>query len=417
MNLQKMTRAFALLFLISLISACSTVDKLKNSSIFGDESTIQKIEKPIKRKPIKTVETPVIPTRTEPYKVAIILPTKSANPNIKNVAMDLLAAAYLAKKELNEDKLSMLVYQTDGTEKSVINMTQDIIGKKTDLILGPLLASSVTTMRPMTEKAQIPMIAFSSDNQTVKGGYSYLLSYLMDQNINTVTNYAISKGNVNYGIYASQTNYGTRAANIFTQEVEKRGGKITNSYIFNTQSPDFHIKSKEFTSIEEIRAGTTEKPTYTSIMFPDDPKTMAYIMPILNRYGLDSKNMLFLGTGIWHDESILKVKELNNAIFAAPDNQKLSIFESRFSKKYGKRPVQIASLAYDGVGLAVGLIRKHSEDPFNYKNIVDPNGFMGVGGVFRFKSNGLSERGLNIVRINNGKFDIIQPAPTTFIGQ
>ena len=64
----------------------------------------------------------------------------------------------------------------------------------------------------------------------------------------------------------------------------------------------------------------------------------------------------------------------------------------------------------------MALIRNHGDDAFDIRNITDPNGFSGVGGIFRFKPTGLSERGLSILKINNGAVKEIEPAPDTFIG-
>ena len=45
---------------------------------------------------------------------------------------------------------------------------------------------------------------------------------------------------------------------------------------------------------------------------------------------------------------------------------------------------------------------------------MDPNGFSGVDGIFRFNADGTSERGLAVLEVRPGGFDVVNPAPTTF---
>jgi hypothetical protein len=45
---------------------------------------------------------------------------------------------------------------------------------------------------------------------------------------------------------------------------------------------------------------------------------------------------------------------------------------------------------------------------------MDPNGFAGVNGIFRFNTDGTSERGLAVLEMREGAPVVISPAPTTF---
>ena len=46
--------------------------------------------------------------------------------------------------------------------------------------------------------------------------------------------------------------------------------------------------------------------------------------------------------------------------------------------------------------------------------LTDPNGFSGIDGIFRFGADGSLDRGLAILAVRPGGFDVINPAPTTF---
>ncbi|MGB5725177.1 MAG: penicillin-binding protein activator, partial [Parasphingorhabdus sp.] len=52
--------------------------------------------------------------------------------------------------------------------------------------------------------------------------------------------------------------------------------------------------------------------------------------------------------------------------------------------------------------------------PFPINQLTDPGGFIGLDGVFRFKSDGVSERALEVQEIRTGSFAVVDPAPKGF---
>jgi hypothetical protein len=52
---------------------------------------------------------------------------------------------------------------------------------------------------------------------------------------------------------------------------------------------------------------------------------------------------------------------------------------------------------------------------FAREALLNPNGFAGVDGIFRFRADGLNERGLAVMTIQNGTAQIVQDAPKSFL--
>ena len=79
-------------------------------------------------------------------------------------------------------------------------------------------------------------------------------------------------------------------------------------------------------------------------------------------------------------------------------------------------PLRLSSLAYDATALA-SVIAKTATDaqPYTTSAITNPRGFAGIDGIFRFRADGLSERGLAILEIRSGRAKVVDPAPTAFI--
>jgi ABC-type branched-subunit amino acid transport system substrate-binding protein len=89
----------------------------------------------------------------------------------------------------------------------------------------------------------------------------------------------------------------------------------------------------------------------------------------------------------------------------------------KYKNVYGAAPPQLASLAYDAVSLVALLSTGKPYSRFTVQALTDPNGFSGVDGIFRFRPDGTSERGLAVMSIDpDGQFRVVSPAPTTFQG-
>lgn len=411
--MKKLARCFIILFLITLLTACSHVD-LDNigspSKIFDDIDG----DKTVKNKP-DNASIKQTPIKDKKYKIGVFLPTQSQSITIKKVSLSLLNAARLAHKETNNKNMDLIIYPIGDSDETIIPAAQRAVKDKIDLIIGPLLSPSVVTTRYYTEPAGIPMLALSNDQTSVNGGFSYLLSYLPEQNVANIVNYAIMQGHRNFGVFSSYTPYGKRVAETFEQQVDSRNGRVTNTVFFTENAPDFNEKTKQIAEVE-MRHSETAPTSWTSLMLPDRATLVMKTMPLLSRHQIDFKKTLILGTGIWDDARILEIEELNGAVFAAPNQKTLKIFEDRYQAMFKEKPTTLSSLAYDAVALASGLIRQYPNNPFDVKNITNPNGFVGVGGIFRFRNDGLSERGLSILRIDKKKFKVVIPAPDTFVG-
>ena len=75
-------------------------------------------------------------------------------------------------------------------------------------------------------------------------------------------------------------------------------------------------------------------------------------------------------------------------------------------------------LAYDATALAAVLAMApvtENASPYTHDTLTNPRGFAGIDGVFRFRQDGLSERGLAVLEIQSGKMRVVDPAPTAFL--
>jgi hypothetical protein len=139
------------------------------------------------------------------------------------------------------------------------------------------------------------------------------------------------------------------------------------------------------------------------------------LAPTLSLDGVTKDKVKLLGTGLWDDDRALtRESALEGSWYAAPAPNADATFVNKYRATYGAAPAQLASLAYDAVSLVALLAQGPAYHRFTAAALNDPNGFAGVNGIFRFRPDGTSERGLAVLEITPAGPVVVSPAPTTF---
>lgn len=384
--------------------------------------------------------TPRHMTNAEPIRVALLLPLGSEDPGIRGLAQALRDAAELALFDQADESLLLILKDTGGTAQGAAAAARDAIGQGAELILGPLFASSVSAVAPIARAYNVPVVAFSTDI-SVAGDGTYLLSFQPENELDTVTRYAISQGVLNFAALIPQGQYGTRVAQIFEQSVTRHGGRLVQtevyerntSYVvgpvrrlanFAQRSGDLELEKQRLSEagdeaslqalarLEDVDIWST--PGFDAVLIPEQGNLLRSLAPMLAYYDVDPRRIKFLGTGLWDDPEIVRESSLLGGWFAAPAPETRLAFAESFNQSYGRMPPRIASLAYDAVMLAAILADGSSGRRFTKAAITDPNGFFGIDGLFRFLPDGRAERGLAVIEVTRQGFQVIEPAPTSF---
>jgi ABC-type branched-subunit amino acid transport system substrate-binding protein len=110
----------------------------------------------------------------------------------------------------------------------------------------------------------------------------------------------------------------------------------------------------------------------------------------------------------------LQIAGLQGAWFAAPDNAGFASFVTRYQRKFGAEPSRVATLGYDAAALVIVLARQQSSQRFSEAMLQNQTGFSGIDGIFRFRADGATERGLAVLQVSNGATNVLSPAPRSF---
>jgi branched-chain amino acid transport system substrate-binding protein len=153
-----------------------------------------------------------------------------------------------------------------------------------------------------------------------------------------------------------------------------------------------------------------------ALFLPDGSDTVPLAVQILAGFGLDTKRIQLMGSGLWEDPQIFSNPALDGAWYAAPDSTGFRNFSGRYRTRFGQDPVRTATLAYDAVALVAALTKTQGPQRFSEGVLTNGSGFTGIDGLFRFRADGTNQRGLAVLRVAPSGGQIISPSPKSFGG-
>jgi branched-chain amino acid transport system substrate-binding protein len=338
-------------------------------------------------------------------RVGVILPLNSATPAIRNLAGAMMKAAELALYDAKNPNIVLMTADEGSTPAEASAAANKLLAQGAEIIVGPLFAASVSAVAPIARDKGVPVLAFSTD-KSVAGNGTYLLSFLPQSEVKRVVTYAASQGHHNFAAMVPQNDYGTVVAGAFTDAVKAANGTSVDIQRFTPATNQVMTPSQ---AIAKTNADT--------VLVAEGGQVLRAVAPSLGFAGLDKNVVKLLGTGLWDDPSITKEDMLLGGWFAAPEPDADDAFGGRFHETFGSDPPQLASLAYDAIALVALLSNGEPYHRFTQGALMDPNGFSGVAGIFRFNADGTSERGLAVLEVAPDGVHVVSPAPKTFQSQ
>jgi ABC-type branched-subunit amino acid transport system substrate-binding protein len=370
------------LILTTFLVSCSTFSN-------KEESKANEIYKsPDERATLEVIQekNTTLISNSKRAKVALIIPISG---NDAKVGKNIFDAAQQALFDLKAN--NMQVIPIDSSQPTALALKQ-LEEEKPEIILGPVFAKDVEKFYPYAHKHNLCMISFSNDRNLANRECLMIMGVMPEAALNKIIEFANSRGFSDIRTLLPQNNYG--------QTIGKHLSHTKNYYYW---SQDSIVKKSDI-------ANAIDKPgNNTALVISEGGKALANIAAeVQEKQGA----IKLLGGNLWEDEKAFSNPALKGAWFASLPNEKKQIFELKFAKNFGYKPLKIASLGYDSIALVSALI--NSKADFSKAALTDPTGFMGITGAFRFKSDGSNERLLSVYEINNNVAVEIAKAATNF---
>jgi branched-chain amino acid transport system substrate-binding protein len=331
------------------------------------------------------------------HRVALLLPVTGPDGD---VGQSIANATALALADTKATNIRLITYDT---AQGVAAATKRAVADGNKLILGPLRGENVTEAAAIARPAGVPIISFSNDIG-IAGQNVFLLGHLPNQSIDRVVRHAKAKGLNRFAGVVSNNVYGQRAQANLANSVRSAGGILVGVQESDGTPAAADAAARRLAQMGQIDA----------VLIADSGRAAVVAVPALRRNGL--RNAKILGTDLWNiDGSLASSSPIYGAWFASVSDTLYNQYATKYRARYGKAPLRLSSLGYDSVLLVVRVARDwRPGTKFPVTQLIDPQGFIGVDGAFRFMSNGLTERMLEVQEIQAGKFVTVDAAPISF---
>ena len=336
-------------------------------------------------------------------RVGLILPL-SAQGNAAIAAASMKNAAEMALAEFKDPNIQLLVKDDAGSPQGAQLAAQQAIDEGAELIVGPLFAQSVSAVGSVARSRNIPVIAFSTDASVAARGV-YLLSFLPESDVKRIVDFSASRGKRSFAALLPDNADGAVVEAALQQEVARRGGRVLAIEKYPLDPGRM---------AEPVRRVAQQAGSVDSILIADGADAVPQVVQALTAGGINTKRVQLLGTGLWDDPRIFNTPALEGGWFAAPESNGFRSFATRYRARYGNDPVRTATLAYDAVALVAALVKTQGPQRFSEQILTNSSGFAGIDGIFRFRSDGTSERGLAVMKVAPGGAQPVSPAPKSF---
>ncbi|MCC7049242.1 MAG: penicillin-binding protein activator [Alphaproteobacteria bacterium] len=364
--------------------------------------------------------------------VALLLPLSGQAASLGHAMQD---AAMLAIFEMAGEDVVLRPYDTAGTPDGAAAAATRAVADGARLILGPLFAAEAREVSPIAAQAGIGVLAFSND-RSVAGGNLNIMGFLPEAQVIRVVAFARSKQIERFALIGPNNDYGAAVVNGLRAAIEAYGGELVDVQLYDPSSDDLnppvralaHYDGRRRAAIQQLQGKNdpaskaalrqlqdqiSAEMGFDAVLVAESGARLRALAPLLPYYDIDPARIKVLGTGTWDEPGLGNEPALQGAWFAAAPPDARSEFDKRFEATFKRKPLRLASLAYDATALGAVVARGAG---FTADAIRQPSGYAGVDGIFRLRGDGLIERGLAVLEVQPRGVKVIDPPPDSFAG-
>lgn len=346
----------------------------------------------------------------KPVPVALLVPSGSGRPGDAQLSASLENAARLAINDLQGVKIDLRVYNSGGTGGGAASAASRAVAEGAQIIIGPLYKEEANAAGLAIAGSGVNVLAFSND-ASIAGGNVFVLGQTFENTAERLASFAASRGKGNIFIVNGRSSAEEAGRDAIARAVAGTAAGLAGNASFELSQQGVVAAVPQIT--QQIRASGATAVFFTS----DNAGAMPLLAQLFPEQGIGPQTPQFLGlTRLDIPPEALSQPGLQGAWFALPDPNRAGNFRSRYTSAFGIAPHPLAGLAYDGIAAVGALAGQGRGNSLSRAALTTGAGFVGVNGIFRFRSDGTNQRGLAIAQINNKQVNVIDAPPVRFGG-
>ncbi len=359
-------------------------------------------------------------------RVAVLLPLSG---QLKGIGESLLNSIQLSLFENNKKNIVLKVYNTEGTTFGAVNAINRAIEDGIDVVIGPLFSAETKAIKKILIKNELVAFSLSNDQELINTPNVFVTGSIPEQELQTLISYMTQSDFFNYVALMPNTTYGALMNKILRSTILNKDGLLIKSEYYDSSDKNLITKISDLTNFYEVPQTLYENyekkkleqkilgiEENTELIIKEDEKiypqclfiaeggrAAEQIANLLYVVQKDSRHVQLIGTSkLDGDDNITVNPYMDNAIFVGANPEKYKNFADSYLNFYRKKPIKIGSMVYDLVKIIDDLFTKNNKGfVLDKKAILNPNGFDGIDGKFRFLPNGLVERKLYVLQLQN----------------
>ena len=354
-----------------------------------------------------------------PSNVAILLPLSGKQRMLGEAIRDGYMAAHFA---LGQDTARPRIRIYDTARNGAVSAYQQAALNGAEFIVGPLLKNELVEIAELAGDVAVLALNYAPENlQTPVGFYQFALS--PEDEARAAANRAADEGMFNAVALVPDTDWGARVLEAFSDELDKRGGKLLAAQSYAIDTPDFSQSIREILLLDESYARRDRLAANIGKQLEFEPRrrqdvdlvflganaaTAKLLKPQL-RFHYAGELPTFATSAVYQPGAS-NLSDMNGIIF--PDipwlldpNQSVAEDQATLTRNWGAgatRTARFYAMGYDAYYLTAMLNGRSSKAAMLIN---------GVTGQLRLDDNGQIHRELKWARIERGQPRVLPELP------
>ena len=365
---------------------------------------------------------------TDKLRVALLVPLSGP---IKPVGESILNVAQMSMFDNKKSNMILRVYDTNGTTFGAVKAMKEAIKNGVDVVAGPLFMSETKAIQSLAKNNGILVFSLSNEQELLNYDNVFVTGSIVEQEIQTLITYMMENDTYNYVALMPNTSFGATLNKVLREIITGKDGLLIKIDFYEHNDKNLMKKINELISFYEIpktlydnfekkkleqklsgskeelefKVSDEEKIYPHSIFIAEGGKNAEQIANLLFVLQKGDKKIQLIGTTkLDGDDNMLFNPYLNGTIFVGANPKKYKKFSKNYYEMYRSKPIKITSMVYDLINI-LDLVYDRVDNIYipNKINLLNPYGFDGIDGRFRFLPNGLVERKLHVLQFKDGE--------------